>query len=96
MESIGRALTQHAELKKREVLIVTLDSRLPSNLAEQRDLRKGCETALLPGAPETIHGRGFQLLRRPLGIPLSGAIDQKALYRNVRPVKPPQSRDRNT
>lgn len=33
MESIGPALTQHAELKQPEVLIVTLDSRLPSNTA---------------------------------------------------------------
>ncbi|MBX5041164.1 hypothetical protein [Rhizobium lentis] len=80
MESIGPALTQHAELKQQEVLIVTLDSRLSSNTAEQRDLRRACETALLPEAPTTISGPGFQLLRTPFRIPLSGAMDQKTLY----------------
>jgi len=85
MDSIGPALTRHADLKQREVLIVTLDSRLSSNFAEQRDLKKACETALLAGAPSTIDGRGFQLLRRPLGNVLEvGAIDQKILYRNFK------------
>jgi hypothetical protein len=65
-------------------LIVTLDSRLSSNLVEQRDLKRACETALLAGAPTTIDGRGFQLLRRPLGNVLVGAIDQKTLYRNLK------------
>lgn len=84
MESISPALTRHADLKQREVLIVTLDSRLSSNFAEQRDLKRGCETALLAGAPTTIDGRGFQLLRRPLGNVLVGAIDQTTLYRNLK------------
>ncbi|MER9971349.1 hypothetical protein [Mesorhizobium sp. M0060] len=84
MESISPALTQHAELKQREVLIVTLESRLPSNQAEQRELRRACETALIPGAATTIEGRGFQLLRRPLGGLLYSAIDQMALYRKFK------------
>lgn len=82
MESIGPALTQRVEMKHREVLIVTLDSRLSANLAEQRDLVEGCETCLLAEAPATVHGIGFNVVRRPIGNLLDGVRlhDWKSLY----------------
>ncbi len=84
MESISPALTKHAQLKRREILIVTLDSRLASNLSEQHALKHGCEVALLHEAPATINGRGFQLLRRPLGNLLEGTTDQETLNKKLR------------
>lgn len=83
MESISPALTKHAELKRREVLVVTLNSRLASNLAEQRALKNGCEAALLSEASTTINGPGFQLVRRPLGNLLEGTTAQKTLHQNL-------------
>jgi hypothetical protein len=84
MDSIGVALGKYAELKRREGLIVTLDSRLASDLAEQRALRNGCEAALLAGASTTIFGPGFQLLRRPVGSLLDCVTDQKTLHQNLK------------
>ena len=49
MEAIAPALSRQAELKRREVLLITLDARLPSNTSERTLLVKEV-SSLLRGA----------------------------------------------
>lgn len=83
MEAITPALAGHAELKRREVLVITLDTRLPSNTPDQVPLVKAVTALLRDSAPQDGQGRGFRLERQPyaecLGqVPLH---DQRVFYK---------------
>lgn len=83
MEAIAPALTTHAEQRRREVLLITLDARLPSNTPQQASLVKAVAALLHGGTQRTAQGDGFHLELRPFAealgrVPLT---DQKAFYK---------------
>lgn len=83
MEAIAQALTRHTEQRRREVLLITLGARLPSNTPEQAPLVKAVAALLHDGTRRTVEGDGFHLELRPLAESLSTAplTDQKAFYK---------------
>ncbi|HEV2605654.1 MAG TPA: hypothetical protein VGU24_18555 [Microvirga sp.] len=83
MEAIAPALTRHAEQRQREVLLITLDARLPSNTPEQASLVKAVAALLDHGTRRTAEGGGFHLELRSFAESLGSAslTDQKAFYK---------------
>lgn len=84
MEAIAPALTRHAEQRRRrEVLLITLDARLPSNTPEQAPLLKAVSALLQDGTRRTDQDGGFQLELRPFAESLGSAplTDQRAFYK---------------
>jgi len=83
MEAITPALTAQATLKRQEVLLITLDARLPSHAPDQAVLVKAVSSILCDGAPASEQGRHFRLERHSyaecLGqVPIG---DQRAIYK---------------
>lgn len=83
MEAITPALAGHAELKRQEVLVISLSARLPSNTADQKRLVRATASILRDGAPRTTQGPSFRLECRPYTECLGQAPlhDQKAFYK---------------
>lgn len=83
MEAITPALTAQAALKRQEVLLVTLDARLPSRAPDQAVLAKAVTSFLRDGARPTDQGQYFRLHRQPYADCLGQAPfdDQRALYK---------------
>ena len=65
MESISAALIAHMELKRQEVLVLTLAARLSPNTSDQAALLQATVSALRNDAPAMIEGPGFKLERQP-------------------------------
>ncbi|RUU14166.1 hypothetical protein EOD23_01940 [Mesorhizobium sp. USDA-HM6] len=82
MDNIAPVLTKHAELRRPEVLIISLASRLPSNITQQAELLQATASILQDQSPSIVEGSGFRLERRPSAEFLASAPfnDQKALY----------------
>ena len=83
MEAITPALAAQAELKRREVLVASLDGRLPSNTADQARLVRTTESMLRDGAPSVVQCSSFCLERRFYVDCLGQApiYDRKAFYK---------------
>jgi hypothetical protein len=83
MDSISPALVAHMDLKRQEVLVVTLEARLSPNTSHQAKLLEAAASALSDGSPAIIEGPGFKLERLPYVEVLAGAPthDQKAFYK---------------
>lgn len=83
METIAPTLTKYTDLKRQEVVIVSLASRLPSNTAHQTRLFQATASILQDGSPSIVEGPDFKLERRPCAEFLARApfSDQKALFR---------------
>lgn len=83
MEAITPALAGHAELKRQEVLVITLDARLSSNTSQQRPLVKAVTSLLRGNALRHGQGAGFRLERRSYAECLGqAALDgQQGLYK---------------
>ena len=82
MEAITSALASHAELKQQEVLVISLDARLPSSTADQKQLVQATASLLRDGASGTARESGYRLERRPFADYLGQASlhDQKLFY----------------
>ncbi|MBU2147067.1 MAG: hypothetical protein KKD02_12045 [Alphaproteobacteria bacterium] len=83
METIAPILTKYTDLKRQELVIVSLASRLPSNTAHQTRLFQATASILQDGSPSIVEGPDFRLERRPCAEFLARApfSDQKALFR---------------
>jgi hypothetical protein len=65
MDSIAPALATHVELRRQEVLLITLEARLTPNTLLQAKLLQATISILLAGAPTMVDGPGFKLERKP-------------------------------
>lgn len=83
MEAITGALTEHAKRRRREVLVITLDARLPSNTREQSSLVKAVTLLLSDDTQRISKGIGFRMERRGYAECLGEMqlTDHKALYK---------------
>lgn len=83
MEAITPALTAHAEEMRQEVLVITLDARLPSNTPDQAYMVEAVASFLRAGTPSDTESAGFRLELRPYAECLGAAplTDQKAFYK---------------
>ena len=83
MYAIQPALEAQLELRRKEVVLVTLKGRLSPNLAAQAPLRQVTRAFLIDGRQQTLTGDGFTLERFSSDV-LDGISleDQKALYRS--------------
>jgi hypothetical protein len=82
MEAITPALAAQATLKRQEVLLITLDARLPSHAPDQAVLVKAVSSILRDGTPPADQGRRYRLERHLYAECLGQAPfnDQKAIY----------------
>lgn len=83
MESIAPALAAHGELRRQEVLIISLEARLSPNASRQAELLQATISMLRDGAPAVVKGPGFKLERVSYAGPLAEVPthDQKAFYK---------------
>ena len=83
IQSLDTQLKAHVDLERQEVLVITLEERLSSNVSEQAELR--CATAVMLGAnaPSSMRGAGFRIERRVYNECLGAAPrnDERAFYR---------------
>jgi hypothetical protein len=80
MDSIGSALQDHAQRNARDVLLITIHDRLPSNVSSHRLLKDAASKVLLDPGLTMINGPFFTVEREPYdvrlaGIPLSNSRD---------------------
>lgn len=82
MEAVSPALTAHFELRRQDVLIITLRDRLSPSVSSQADLRRMVVDMLRENAPTRLAGPDFQLERQPYTECLAAAPthDPKAFY----------------
>lgn len=83
IETITPALTAHQTLRRREVLLVTLDGRLSPTTADQAALVASARALLRPDAPAKHRTKTFSIERHAYE-PLLGSAplnDQKAFYK---------------
>ncbi len=82
MEAITPALTAHVDLGRQEILVVSLEARLPSSTSDQAPVIQATRSILDDGAPAVVDGPGFKLARQPYGEVLANAPvhDQKAFF----------------
>lgn len=82
MDMIAPALITHAERKRRDILLVTLDARLPSSIEEMVPLAESIASLLCNSMHTTHQGDGFRLQLVPYAECLGLALptDQRALY----------------
>jgi hypothetical protein len=83
MEAISPTLNLHADQKQKEVLVITLDTRLPSKTSEQVPLIEAVASFLRDSNQLVLEGTGFQLARQSFDECLGAAslTDQKAFYK---------------
>lgn len=83
MEAITPALIAHVDLRRQEVLIVSLESRLSSNTSDQAHITRATASILRDGAPARMDGPGFKLERRPYAelLPNAPVRDQKGFFK---------------
>ena len=83
IQALAPKLKAHTNLQKQEILLVTLDDRLSSNIPNQGELRRSTEAMLQANAPTTLRGTGFLIERRNyseyLDAPPTG--DERSLYK---------------
>ena len=82
MEALSPTRVAKWALLQPEVLLITLDRRLSSNISDQAALRTATQTMLEDRARTILAGEGFELERRELnGAHFSASVsDEKALY----------------
>jgi hypothetical protein len=83
MEALAPALAAQAALKKREVLLITLDGRLSPNVVDQAELLARTTASLEKDAPPFVKGPGFTLGRSPFerSFGTVSINDQRAFYK---------------
>ena len=82
MEALSSALDAQRALRQPEVLLITLDGRLSSNVTDQAPLRAAARTVLEDRKQMSFVGHGFELERRAFDAVHMGALvgDNKAFY----------------
>lgn len=80
MESIVPAMGAHVDLRRKEVLMISLRSRLFPNTSDQVELQRATTSMLREGAPDVLEGVNFKLERWPYSkvLAISPARDSKA------------------
>ena len=73
MDSIAPALARRVELRRQEVLLITLEARLSPNTLLQAKLLRATVSMLLGGAPTMVDGPGFKLEIKPYADLFAGA-----------------------
>lgn len=83
VEAISPALDAQRMLRRREVLVITLDARLSPNISDQAALLAAAQTILQDAMRTSVAGKGFELRRQTFKDVLAGAppSDAKAFYR---------------
>lgn len=83
MEAILPALEAQRALRRREVLVITLDARLSPKVADQVALLATTRSMLAGEARTVLTGDGFKVERQDLNTAIGGAsvTDAKALYK---------------
>ena len=64
MEALSPALHVQGALKRTDILVITLKSRLPSNLLQLKELRRAVNGMLGANAPKKIFGPEFRIERQ--------------------------------
>lgn len=82
METLSSALESQRARLQREVLLITLDGRLSSNILDQASLRAAARTMIEDRTQVTFSGDGFELKRQALDALHMGALvaDTKAFH----------------
>lgn len=80
MESIAPAMGAHVELRRKEVLMITLRTRLFPNTSDQVELHRATISMLRDRAPDVLEGVNFKLERWPFSkvLAISPAHGSKA------------------
>ena len=93
MESISQKLEAQRELHQREVLLITLDGRLSSNISHQTALRSAARAVLEDRAQTCLAGHGFDLERRDFNATHFGTSisDTEAFYSACRSIFGPDT-----
>ncbi len=83
MEAIAPELMAHTNLKRQEILVITLEGRLSPNTSSQAELLEAALSTLRNNVPAIIEGSHFKLERRLRTEVLANTPihDQKALYK---------------
>ena len=82
MEALSSKLEAQHALRKPEVLLITLDGRLSSNILDQAPLRAATRTMIEDRTQMIFSGNGFEVERRGLDAAHMGALvtDTRAFY----------------